>query len=213
MTPGTWQRLLAGAWLGGLRRNELAALSWESEAPFSVDLMGKRPCFRILAEGQKSGRDELLPMTPDLSEWLLATPEGERTGKVFKLFHTRSRVALTGPQVGKVASDIGRKAKVVTNKAAGKYAGLHDLRRGFCTRWARKVMPAMLKKLARHANIETTMSYYVDLDAEAVADELWAKHATTASNGAATGNSGPAGNTFGNNGPESTQGVGTHEGT
>jgi hypothetical protein len=37
-------------------------------------------------------------------------------------------------------------------------------------------MPAVLRQLMRHSGIETTMAYYVDLDADAVADELWAGH-------------------------------------
>jgi hypothetical protein len=61
---------------------------------------------------------------------------------------------------------------VVVNKADGKYASAHDLRRAFGTRWAKRVMPAVLKRLMRHASIDTTMTYYVDID---VADELWAK--------------------------------------
>lgn len=207
-----WQRLLGGAWLGGLRRNELAALSWEPDAAFSVDLTGKRPCFRILAEGQKSGRDEILPLVPDFAELLLAIPEGGRVGLVFKLFHKRSHLPLNGRQIGRIVGDIGRKAGVVTNKADGKYAGLHDLRRGFCTRWSRKVMPAVLQRLARHRNISTTMSYYVSMDAADLAEELWATHKQPAGN-TANGNNPVAGNTSGNNGQETTQGVGTREST
>jgi integrase len=202
-----WQHLLKGVWLSGLRAGEAVSLTWD-EGAFSVDLCGRRPAFRIRAEGQKSGRDEVLPMTPDFAEWLLSTyPEAERTGKVFKLLDQRTRLPLGAWQIGRIAGKIGRKAGVVTNKADGKYAGLHDLRRGFCTRWATKVMPAVLRKLARHANIATTLAYYVDLDADAMADELWAKHTAT------TGNNGAAGNTSGNNGPETPQGAGTHEGT
>lgn len=189
-----WQRLITGVWLSGLRLGEAVSLTWD-EGPFCIDLCGRRPAFRIRAEGQKSGRDEVLPMTPDFAEWLLASyPEAERIGKVFRLIDQRTNVPLTANQVGRVVGLIGRKAGVVTNKADGKNAGLHDLRRAFCTRWASKVMPAVLRKLARHANIATTLAYYVDLDADAMADELWAKHAATA------GNTGPAGNTFGNNG-------------
>jgi hypothetical protein len=43
------------------------------------------------------------------------------------------------------------------------------------------------------------MGYYVDLDVDEMADDLWANHKPTASN------SPPPGNTFGNNGPESTK--------
>ncbi len=62
----------------------------------------------------------------------------------------------------------------MVNKADGKFASAHDLRRSFGTRWAKRVMPAVLKRLMRHASIQTTMGYYVDLDADEVADQLWA---------------------------------------
>ena len=44
------------------------------------------------------------------------------------------------------------------------------------TRWAKKVMPAVLQRLMRHADIQTTMSYYVNIDATDIADGLWAAH-------------------------------------
>jgi len=62
---------------------------------------------------------------------------------------------------------------VVVNKAEGKFASAHDLRRTFGTRWARRVMPATLQLLMRHQSIETTMKYYVDLDADELGDDLW----------------------------------------
>ena len=34
-------------------------------------------------------------------------------------------------------------------------------------------MPAVLQRLMRHASIETTMKYYVDLEADELADGLW----------------------------------------
>ena len=59
-------------------------------------------------------------------------------------------------------------------------------------------MPAVLRRLARHASITTTLAYYVDLDAAEVADELWAKHAAT------PGTVGP-GNKGGNNQPRKAE--------
>lgn len=191
-----WRRLLAAAWLGGLRLGELVSFSWDEGAPFSVDLVGRRPCFRILAEGQKSGRDEVLPMVPAFAEFLLATPEGERNGPVFHLTDQRTHRPLAPEQIGRVVGKIGRKAGVVTNKAEGKCAGLHDLRRGFCTRWAKLVMPPILRRLARHASITTTLAYYVDLDTADLAEDLWAKHPATPSNTAGNGN------TYGNIDPK-----------
>ena len=115
-----------------------------------------------------------MPITPDFGEFLLKTPNAERVGRVFKLVRP-SGTPLDRYEAGQIVSAIGRKATVVTNKAEGKFATAHDLRRAFGTRWAKRVMPAVLQRLMRHAAIQTTMSYYVDLDAGAVADDLWAK--------------------------------------
>ncbi len=61
---------------------------------------------------------------------------------------------------------------MVANKAEGKCANAHDLQRSFGTRWAPEVKPATLQLLMRHKSIETTLKYYVALDAYDVADEL-----------------------------------------
>jgi integrase len=198
----TWQRYLTGLWLSGLRLKESLALSWDPEAPFSVDLTGRRPAFRILAEAQKANRDELLPMTPDLAQWILeSTPEVDRVGPVFRLPSRLGRplgIAQVGrvvAQVGRVVAQVGRAAKVLTDKRAGSFATAHDLRRSFGTRWAKRVMPAVLQRLMRHAEIQTTMRFYVGLNADEVADELW-DHWMPESDGTAVGN------TLGNSAPE-----------
>ena len=48
-------------------------------------------------------------------------------------------------------------------------------------------MPAVLQRLARHAHISTTMSYYVCLTADEIGADLWAAH----KQGNISGNSGP----------------------
>jgi len=185
-----WTELLNGLWLSGLRLGEATILSWEADAPFAVDLSGRRPRFRIYSEAQKARRDETLPMTPDFAEWLLNTfPESERQGPVFKVFASRTGEPMTENQIGRTISRIGHKAGVVVNRDAGKFASAHDLRRSFGTRWAKRVMPAMLQKLMRHAHVETTMKYYVGIDADSMADELWSRF----------GNRPASGNTSGNN--------------
>jgi len=98
-----------------------------------------------------------------------------------------------GNRVGEAVVKIGRKAGVVVARDSEtgkvKYASAHDLRRSFGTRWAKKVMPAVLQRLMRHADIATTMRYYVGIDADDVAADLWGKHS-------------PPGNSFGNSQPE-----------
>ena len=63
-----------------------------------------------------------------------------------------------------------------------KFATAHDLRRSFGTQWAKRVMPAVLKRLMRHAEIGTTMKYYVTIDADDVADEFWGQNWASGNN-------------------------------
>jgi len=203
--PEQFQRLAKGLWLSGLRLSEALALDW-NEGPFVLDTTGNRPVFRIQAEGQKSRRSELTPITPDFAEWILAeTPTEQRYGRVFPMV-TSAGCPMCRQDVGKVIAAAGRKAGIVVGESekvskddAGRlvrtpiklFATAHDLRRAFCTRWAKRVMPPVLQKLARHANISTTMGYYVTMTAAEVADDLWAKHGS--------------GNTSGNTRPKEAQ--------
>lgn len=172
-----WERLLRGLWLSGLRIEEATIVSWDPDAGFSIDLTGRRPRFRIYAEAHKGRRDQFLPMTPDFAEFILATPEAERHGLVFKVTSQTSGNQMSLKRIGRAIGVIGEKAGAVVNKEAQKYATAHDFRRAFGSRWARQVAPAVLKQLMRHKSIDTTMKYYVDLDADDVADALWSKHA------------------------------------
>ena len=194
-----WVRYLTALWLSGLRLQESIVLSWDADSPFAVDLSSRRPRFRIKGSAQKNGQDELLPMTPDFAEFLLQTPEAERVGLVFKLNAAGMSIPLTGHSVGKLVSDIGERAGAIVNAVERKTASAHDLRRSFATRWAKRVAPAVLQKLMRHASIATTMGYYVDLDVDEMADDLWANHNPAASNSPAPSN------TLGNIDPESAK--------
>ena len=171
-----WLYYLNGLWLSGLRLEESTILSWDEDAAFFVDLSGRRPRFRIYAEAEKGHQDRLLPMTPDFAEFLIKTPNDKRTGHVFELLGLYSLKQMTAGRVGRIVSDIGKQANVVVNKAEGKFASAHDLRRSFGTRWAARVKPATLQLLMRHRSIDTTMKYYVALDTDEVADELWATY-------------------------------------
>jgi len=188
-----WVYFLRGVLLSGLRLQEAVGLSWDASAPFSIDLSGKRPRFRIKGEAQKSGKDELLPMVPEAAAFFLDTPPEQRHGRVFRLDATGTGVPLDHHHVGKVVSDMGRRARVIVDPTEGKTATLHDLRRTFASKWARRVAPAVLQRLMRHASIATTMGYYVDLDVDEMADELWADHPAGESRGESNslGNIGP----------------------
>ncbi len=75
---------------------------------------------------------------------------------------------------------------------------------GWRNRWAKRVMPAVLQRLMRHAEIATTMKYYATMDADTVADELWGRDWDVGDN---SGNNrpSPAQNGEGARGEESPQ--------
>ncbi len=177
-----WEFYLRGLYLGGLRLEESLALSWDEDAAFAIDLTGRRPAFRIAAAAQKARRDERLPMTEDFYRLIMQTPEAERVGRVFKLPAVGKQVcrivAAIGKRAGVVVATVEKRKRVdgkLVTTTGKKYATAHDLRRSFGTRWAKRVMPAVLQRLMRHAEIATTMKYYVTIDADAVADEVWGR--------------------------------------
>jgi integrase len=194
-----WVHYLMGLWLSGLRLEESTVLSWDEDAPISVDLSGRRPRLRIYAEAEKGHQDRLLPMTPDFAEFLQKTPKTKRHGLVFQIHGLQTRRPMTPKRISRIISAIGEKALVVVNKAEGKHASAHDLRRAFGTRWAPRVKPATLKLLMRHKSIETTLKYYVAQDADEVADELWQSYEL----GKQKRSGKDSGNTSGNSRPKS----------
>ncbi len=172
----SWRHYLRGFWLSGLRLQESLAFYWDRPDRLCVDLSGKRPMLRIPAECEKGHRDRLLPITPDFAEFLLQTPEADRHGPVFRPRLPNGSLA-SYARAGEIVALIGDRARVVVNTNARtgkvKFASAHDLRRSFGNRWAKRVMPAVLQKLMRHESIETTLAYYVDLDADELAEDLY----------------------------------------
>ncbi len=176
-----WRHLQRGLWLSGLRLSEALNLYWDRNDRLCVDLTQKRPILRIPAELEKGNQDRLLPITPDFAEFLLNTAKESRKGRVFRLVDRKgSETRFTGEWVSRTIARIGKAAgvKVNTNPKTGKvkFASAHDLRRSFGERWARRVMPQVLKELLRHESIETTMKYYVGHNAQMTADVLWEIH-------------------------------------
>ena len=185
----SWKRYLRGLWLSGLRLGESLALWWDRDDRLCVDLSGKYPMLRIPAELEKGHKDRLLPIAPEFAEFLLVTPEAERTGPVFNPLTRRRRSDRPGEWwVSRTVCKFGEKAGIrVNTDATGnvKYASAHDLRRSFGERWASRVMPQVLKELMRHESIDTTMKYYVGRNAQSTAAILWQAVGNTSGNKAA----------------------------
>lgn len=169
----SWQYLLRGLWLSGLRLGEALSLSWDNEDELRVQSGGRHTMLSIPGDRQKSRRDQLLPITPDFAKFLEAVPDNDRTGHVFPLVWRRPAKRRIG-SVSTVIGAIGREAGIIVSNRNGKtkYASAHDLRRSFGDRWAAQVTSLTLMKLMRHESIETTERFYATRQAEVVMDEL-----------------------------------------
>jgi integrase len=175
--PERWRHFLRGLWLSGFRLSESLLLSWDKSSLFAVDFSGRYPQIRISAKAQKNRKNELWRMPPDFAQFLLETPKEDRTGHVFKMHGQYCGTQRGRSAVGNCIGDIGKAAGIVTCPIKPSFATANDFRRSFGTRWAPKVMPAVLQKLMRHASIKTTMQYYVDIEADDIAEVLWRDHA------------------------------------
>lgn len=171
----SWKRLMRGLWLSGLRLGESLNLWWDRDdmiMPLNVN--GRRPVLSIPGRLQKSKQDQTCPLPPDFVSFLRETPDKLRVGPVFEPMGLE-RVARSPDFVSRQISAAGKLAKIVVARDGDepRFATSHDLRRSFGDRWAQKVMPAVLKELMRHADIQTTMAFYVGRSAEQTADVLW----------------------------------------
>ena len=135
-------------------------------------MAGKYPRLQLLAAGHKARRDQYLTIAPEFGEMLSEVPPAERHGLVFGIEGRTPGKPLDSKLVGRYISAMGEKALVVVDAAENQFATAHDLRRAFGTRWATKIMPVVLMKLMRHKSIDTTMKYYVDIEEDAMAEEL-----------------------------------------
>lgn len=114
----SWKHFLEGLWWSGLRLSESLLLRWDfAPSAIIVDFSGRRPMLRIPCEAEKGGKDRLLPMAPEFAEFLLATPDAERKGRVFRPIGTRcGDVRLQSDWVSRVVCRIGRRARVIVDQ-------------------------------------------------------------------------------------------------
>lgn len=139
-------------WLAGLRLAETFALEWEptDKAPW-IDFTRKR--IWLPADFVKAVKDQWVPLDPKLSKALQQLPR--RGKKVFRILGKLGK-PLIESSVSALVSLLAQQAGVkLTMKA---------LRKGFGCRYAAKVSTHVLQRLMRHADIETTMAYYANID-------------------------------------------------
>lgn len=141
-----WKAFVATAWYTGMRRCEMLDMTWGSDCDTPwIDFAAKK--VMIPAAYNKADADQWVPLHPDLERIL--TPLAKSKGAMFPLCSTPQE---TSRAFGAIA------------KKAGFRISLHDLRRSFGSRYAAVVPAPVLKRLMRHASIETTLAFYTDVD-------------------------------------------------
>lgn len=175
-----WEFFLRGLFWSGLRRSEALHLHWTDDSMICVDLSGRHPMFRIQQEADKGFEARTFPIAPQFAEMLYSVPKEQRTGHVFNPVSkegTRHNEEVVSRLIGKIGKEAG--IRVGGTDERPKFASAHDFRRSFGTRWSSKVMPAILQQMMRHAEISTTMGFYVTQNAETTADAIWSAFGTT----------------------------------
>ncbi|MCR9201363.1 MAG: tyrosine-type recombinase/integrase [Planctomycetaceae bacterium] len=173
MAGRKYQQVLWALWWSGLRIGELRELRWADDMKhISVDTSQGYPRFWIPknADKAKKKRARSAPMAPEFWEFLsqnFAPEDQEGGGRVFPSLCNKEDLSRNVSQIGRTAG--------IQVSDRGKFASAHDLRRSFCVRWAKRVPPKQLKDLARHANIETTLTYYADQDEFETSALIWQK--------------------------------------
>lgn len=189
----SWEHLMCGLWLSGLRLGESLDLWWDRSDMITVlNLDGRYPVMQFPAGYHKARRDTTCPITPDLMEFLREIPKAKRLGPVFAPLG-KETVCRSRDYVGRTISAAGRAAKIVVLRDGDQVhnATAHDLRRSFGDRWALRVMPVVLKELMRHRSIETTMKYYVGRSAEQTAGIVHEAYNQGPKHGQSTGHRSP----------------------
>jgi integrase len=165
-----WRRLLRGQFYTGLRIGEMLALSWDEGADLQVVEL---PHPAIHFRKQKNQKRQVRPLVPEAWEIIADMPV--RQGLVFPItVKSHGGQMSTGKVIQRIA-DIGKAAKIVTNRETGKHATSHDIRRAFYD-WAEaKYGQQVASLLLRHADRETTDAFYNTHEAEKLAVMLWEK--------------------------------------
>lgn len=177
----SWTELLEGLWLSGLRLGEALRLTWDNPFSIRVDLDGhQRPMLIFPGAFQKNRQDQIVPITPDFADWL--RDRQDPTGFVFQPLCQGLDERVDRLWASRLISRIGEKAGIVvketfaeSGKKTDHFATAHDLRRSFGARWARKVLPPVLRELMRHSDIKTTLDYYAGRNAESLAESLYSQ--------------------------------------
>ena len=140
----------------GLRRSEAAGASW---GDYGIDESTGKPTLHVRGKGAKEGK---LPvaLTPGIVEALAAWRKvcsNPTSGPILRRMSPRGDSIQTQGMAGDA---IYRRLRALMDSAGVELRGAHSMRRAFVTELFRRGVDAsIVSKLARHANVQTTLTY------------------------------------------------------
>lgn len=174
-----WQRFIELLWYSGLRLNEAARLTWDEDYP-RVSLAAKPfPVIVFTAASQKSRKPGTSLIAPDFKAWLLKTPPSKRHGLVAPVLNDEGELMPIDKASDRVSQICAMAGVTVSEK--GKSGSSQNFRQAYGTRWAAIIRPFTLRQMMRHADIRTTLNFYVGYDSADAGADLYASSQTVPS--------------------------------
>lgn len=147
-----WKALVSLAVTTGMRLGEMLSLRW---CDVDLDTATVRVCNRP-GHLTKSRRNRALGLSPAVCDLLARMPSNGEF-----VFHTRDG--------RRWRNNVQKEFRRLVKRAGIDYCSMHDLRRTFVSHLAMAgVGEAMVKELAGHASISTTLRYYTQIMPEAL---------------------------------------------
>jgi len=165
-----WKAFLSLLYTTGLRLNEACHLTW-NDIDFNQNMLrvsAKRNIAGTIPWEPKDHELRHIPLGEEMVS-LLAELQDETQENVPYVFMTPKRYYTVmrqtkrqeWPEGKALINNVLRDFKVICQRAGVAECTIHDFRRSCITNWARRLPAHVVRKLAGHSSIETTMRYYL----------------------------------------------------
>lgn len=170
--PLWWESFVTTCYTAGTRLNEAVHLRWSDIdfADSTLRVVAKPELSGLAAWRPKDCDARTIPI-PECAVDLLVRLHAESPDGSEFVFVSPARVAWilakrkagTWSEGQQVLNNLNKNFHGLVSKAGVQTACIHDLRRSAITHWARKLASPIVKDLAGHSDINTTLRYYTKI--------------------------------------------------